>query len=58
MVYGEPSRRSLLSSAARLLPVPAARAGDMTAYSFDYFANTTVLPSVGAGAAGILARGQ
>jgi len=43
---------------ARLLPVPGARAGDMTAYTFDYFSNTTVLPSAGAGAAGILGRGQ
>jgi uncharacterized protein (UPF0210 family) len=43
---------------ARLLPVPGARAGDLTIYTFDYFSNTRVLPSVGAGAAGILARGQ
>ncbi|MDQ6672162.1 MAG: DUF711 family protein [Chloroflexota bacterium] len=43
---------------ARLLPVPGATAGDMTAYIFDYFANTAILPSVGAGARGILVRGQ
>jgi uncharacterized protein len=43
---------------ARLLPVPGARAGDMTAYTFDYFSNSRVPPSAGAGAVGILARGQ
>jgi len=43
---------------ARLLPVPGARAGDMTAYTFDYFFNTAVVPSVGAGAAGIVSRRQ
>ena len=43
---------------ARLLPVPGARAGDMTAYTFDYFSNTLVPPSAGAGATGIIARGQ
>ena len=42
---------------ARLLPVPGARAGDLTTYTFDYFSNSRVLPSAGAGAAGILARG-
>ncbi|MGI9149433.1 MAG: DUF711 family protein [Chloroflexota bacterium] len=43
---------------ARLLPVPGAVAGDTTMYSFDYFANTAIPPSIGAGAAGILVRGQ
>ncbi len=43
---------------ARLLPVPGARAGDMTAYSFDYFSNSRVQPSAGAGAAGVLVRGR
>jgi uncharacterized protein (UPF0210 family) len=43
---------------ARLLPVPGAHAGDPTAYTFDYFANSRVLPAAGAGAAGIVARGQ
>jgi len=43
---------------ARLLPVPGARPGDLMTYTFDYFSNTRVLRSVGAGAAGILARGQ
>jgi uncharacterized protein (UPF0210 family) len=43
---------------ARLLPVPGARAGDVTAFTFDYFANSRVLPAVGAGAAGVLARGS
>ena len=41
---------------ARLLPVPGASAGDETTYTFDYFMNSRVLPSVGAGAAGLLAR--
>jgi hypothetical protein len=43
---------------ARLLPVPGARAGDVTTFTFDYFANSRVLPSVGAGATGVLARGS
>jgi uncharacterized protein (UPF0210 family) len=43
---------------ARLLPVPGAHAGDMTRLNFDYVANTRVLPAAGAGAAGVLARGQ
>jgi hypothetical protein len=43
---------------ARLLPVPDAVAGDMTAYTFDYFSNTRVLPARGGGATGVLARGQ
>jgi uncharacterized protein (UPF0210 family) len=43
---------------ARLLPVPGAIAGDETTYTFDYFRNTRVLPAVGAGATGILERGQ
>ncbi|HEV7664676.1 MAG TPA: DUF711 family protein [Chloroflexota bacterium] len=42
---------------ARFLPVPGAQAGDMTAYTFDYFANSRVLPIAGVGATGILARG-
>lgn len=42
----------------RLMPVPGAAAGDATDYSFDYFANSRVLSSAGAGAAGILRRGQ
>jgi uncharacterized protein (UPF0210 family) len=43
---------------ARLLPVPGAAAGDMTAYTFDFFSNTRVHPNAGAGARGILTRGQ
>jgi uncharacterized protein (UPF0210 family) len=43
---------------ARLLPVPGALAGDATAYTFDYFSNSRVLPVAGAGAGGILSRGQ
>jgi uncharacterized protein len=43
---------------ARLLPVPGATAGDMTAFTFDFFSNTRVLPDAGAGAGGILTRGQ
>jgi uncharacterized protein len=42
---------------ARLLPVPGARAGDVTTYTFDYFSNTRVPPSAGLGAKGILERG-
>jgi uncharacterized protein len=43
---------------ARVMPVPGAVAGDPTSFAFDYFANSRVLPSVGAGANGILLRGQ
>ena len=32
--------------------------GDVTAFTFDYFANSRVLPAVGAGATGVLARGS
>jgi uncharacterized protein (UPF0210 family) len=42
---------------ARLLPVPGAKAGDPTTFAFDYFANSSVLPLSGAGAAGVLERG-
>jgi uncharacterized protein (UPF0210 family) len=42
---------------ARLLPVPGASAGDPTAYTFEYFANSRVPPVAGLGAAGVLARG-
>jgi uncharacterized protein len=43
---------------ARLFPVPGASAGDMTAYTFEYFSNSRVLAAAGAGAADIIARGQ
>jgi uncharacterized protein (UPF0210 family) len=43
---------------ARLMPVPGAAAGDWTAYTFDYFANSRVLRPAGAGAVGVLERGQ
>jgi uncharacterized protein (UPF0210 family) len=43
---------------ARLLPVPGARAGDSTRFTFDYFANSRVLPIRGVGAMGIVKRGQ
>jgi uncharacterized protein (UPF0210 family) len=42
----------------RVMPVPGAAAGDLTSFSFDYFANSRVLPQAGAGAGGILKRGQ
>jgi uncharacterized protein (UPF0210 family) len=42
---------------ARVLPVPGADAGAETAYTFDYFANSRVLPIARAGATGLLARG-
>jgi uncharacterized protein (UPF0210 family) len=42
----------------RVMPVPGAKAGEPTSFSFDYFANTRVLPASVAGAAGILERGQ
>jgi uncharacterized protein len=43
---------------ARVLPVPGAKAGDPTTFRFDYFANSRVLPIRGAGAAGVVKRGQ
>jgi uncharacterized protein (UPF0210 family) len=43
---------------ARLLPVPGGVAGNETAYTFEYFHNSRVLPAAGAGASGVLARGQ
>src|SRR5207302_2436246 len=43
---------------ARLLPVPGAQAGDSTTFTFDYFANSRVLPARGAAAARIVERGQ
>jgi uncharacterized protein len=42
----------------RVMPVPGAAAGDPTSFAFDYFANSRVLARAGAGAAGILRRGQ
>jgi uncharacterized protein (UPF0210 family) len=41
----------------RLMPVPGAEAGEMTRFTFDYFANSRVLGKAGAGASGILKRG-
>ena len=41
---------------ARILPVPGASAGDLTAFTFEYFANSRVLPAHGAGASGLMAR--
>jgi uncharacterized protein (UPF0210 family) len=43
---------------ARLLPVPGARAGDRTEYTFDYFSNSRVLAVTGAGAGGLVRRGR
>jgi uncharacterized protein (UPF0210 family) len=42
----------------RVMPVPGAAAGDPTSFAFDYFANSRVLAQAGAGATGILRRGQ
>jgi uncharacterized protein len=42
----------------RLMPVPGASAGDPTRFTFDYFANSRVFPMAGAGATGVLERGQ
>src|SRR5437588_5485930 len=43
---------------ARVMPVPDAVAGDPTHFEFEYFANSRVLVSAGAGAAGVLERGE
>jgi uncharacterized protein (UPF0210 family) len=42
----------------RLMPVPGGVAGDATTFTFDYFENSRVLRAAGAGATGILGRGQ
>lgn len=42
---------------ARVLPVPDRQAGDPTEYTFEFFANSRVLPTSGRGATGLLARG-
>lgn len=40
---------------ARLMPVPGKRAGDMTAFEFDYFANSRVMALPVSGVQGLLA---
>jgi uncharacterized protein (UPF0210 family) len=42
----------------RAMPVPGAASGELTAYTFDYFANSRVLRTADGGAARILERGQ
>ena len=41
---------------ARLMPIPGARAGDITQFDFDYFANGRVLDLKGWGSQGLFAR--
>jgi len=41
---------------ARLMPIPGARAGDMTQFDFDYFANGRVLDLKGWGSRGLFGR--
>ena len=41
---------------ARLMPIPGARAGDITQFDFDYFANGRVLDLKGWGSQGVFAR--
>jgi uncharacterized protein (UPF0210 family) len=43
---------------ARLMPIPGARAGDMTEFDFEYFANGRVLDVKGLGSPGLFARGE
>jgi len=42
---------------ARLMPVPGARAGDLTEFDFPYFANSRVLDVKGYGSRGLFERG-
>ncbi len=42
---------------ARLMPIPGARAGDLTAFDFAYFANGRVLATKGCGSQLLFARG-
>lgn len=41
---------------ARLMPIPGARAGDLTAFDFSYFANGRVLDVKGLGSSGLFGR--
>jgi len=43
---------------ARLLPIPGKRAGEMTNFSFPYFANARILDVGGTGAAALLSKGD
>ena len=43
---------------ARLMPIPGARAGDLTGFDFEYFANGRVLDVKGRGSRGMFARGK
>ena len=43
---------------ARLMPIPGAQAGDLTAFDFEYFANGRVLDVKGYGSRGLFARGD
>jgi uncharacterized protein (UPF0210 family) len=43
---------------ARLMPIPGAQAGDLTAFDFPYFANGRVLDVKGLGSQGLFARGS
>jgi uncharacterized protein (UPF0210 family) len=42
---------------ARLMPIPGARAGDLTQFDFSYFANGRVLDTKGLGSQGLFERG-
>lgn len=42
---------------ARLMPIPGARAGDLTTFDFAYFANGSVLDVKGFGSRGVFERG-
>ncbi len=43
---------------ARLMPVPGKKAGEMTSYQFDYFANSRIMDPGDKGLDGILNKGQ
>jgi uncharacterized protein (UPF0210 family) len=43
---------------ARLMPIPGAQAGDLTAFDFPYFANGRVLEVKGRGSQGLFERGS
>ncbi len=42
--------------AARLMPIPGLRSGEMTRFTFEYFANSRVFPARGFGVSGLLER--
>ncbi len=43
--------------AARLMPIPGLAGGEVTRFTFEYFANSAIFPAKGLGVSGLLERG-